>query len=325
MKAKKLLLLLGAVVLLFGAYFAVSALTAREQAQETDSVTARTLSGAITQLTVTGSATEPWTLTQDGEHWHWSEDESFPVSNTVVSALTMRLSPLTAESSLSEGLEAWSVYGLDEPLITITAETDAGERVICLIGDTNTHTGEHYMKLDGDDTLYTVANDFVSAFDVDIYALMQFESWPVDTTHTVTDIVRTDAANTDALTLSIGSDADGNNTYTVTAAGVSAAANTVDANELLNVVQNLDFSACADYNADSETLAVYGLDAPAYTVTVTYLEDDISQTAALYVGNGSADGTYYVQMEGSSAIYMVEGSTLSPLLVASAEALTTAQ
>lgn len=81
-----------------------------------------------------------------------------------------------------------------------------------LVGAQNTHTGEYYIKLEGEEPVYTVSESFAAAFTRTERGLQQTENWPVESTDSVTRATLEQGGNT--LTVDVSEDADGNKTYT---------------------------------------------------------------------------------------------------------------
>ena len=78
--------------------------------------------------------------------------------------MTTALGTLTATRDLGEN-ESLAQFGLDEPVLTVCA-TANGEEHIYYYGDTNEVTGEVYLMVEGETSLYTVSSTSLNVFQV---------------------------------------------------------------------------------------------------------------------------------------------------------------
>ena len=92
---------------------------------------------------------------------------------------------------------------------------------------------------------------------------------------------------------------------------------------LMAQVSSLAFDACYDYKGEADTLAEWGLDTPVGVLTVTYGE---GETLTLTIG--ALDGTgdsYYAQLSGDPAVYLLSADSVDALISLSAQELTAAE
>ena len=85
-------------------------------------------------------------------------------------------------------------------------------------------------------------------------------------------------------------------------------------------LSSLAFDACYDYKGEADTLAACGLDTPVGVLTVTYGE---GETLTLTIG--ALDGTgdsYYAQLSGDPAVYLLSADSVDTLVSLSAQELT---
>ena len=318
MKQKKLLWLAALVALLFAVYFLVAAATQKSEAAAETGVAVRTLTGDINQITATYG--EGWTLEKQNDAWSWADDADFPLSRAAPSAMAAAIQTLTASTKVLDVVENIADYGLNAPQNVVRVQTDAGESVTLTFGDTNAHTGETYLMVSDDTALYTVDAAFVTKFSYDLYDMISLESWPVVTASAIQSAVLTTADGT--LQINVAQADDDAKTYTLTAGGASVSADATAVVEWLSAIANLSFSGCMDYKADEATRAECGLTEPAAVLTVEYTEGDAAKSITLYVGNGSEDGMYFTQTKDSTAINMAPGSSVAPVVQATASTLT---
>ena len=92
---------------------------------------------------------------------------------------------------------------------------------------------------------------------------------------------------------------------------------------LMAQISSLAFDACYDYKGEADTLAECGLDTPVGVLTVTYGE---GETLTLTIG--ALDGTgdsYYAQLSGDPAVYLLSADSVDTLISLSAQELTAAE
>ncbi|MBQ7981835.1 MAG: DUF4340 domain-containing protein, partial [Oscillospiraceae bacterium] len=95
----------------------------------------------------------------NGENlWTIMEIANLPLSNTVITTLVENAISVTAQQTVVENPEDISIYGLDKPLATVTAQfTDSANTVRKLYVGNKTPKGTaHYFMMEGDPAVYTV-------------------------------------------------------------------------------------------------------------------------------------------------------------------------
>ena len=95
----------------------------------------------------------------NGEYlWTIMEIANLPLSSTVITSLVDNAISVTAQQTVAENPEDISIYGLDKPLATVTAQfTDSKNTVRKLYVGNKTPKGTaHYFMMEGDPAVYTV-------------------------------------------------------------------------------------------------------------------------------------------------------------------------
>lgn len=95
----------------------------------------------------------------NGENlWTIMEIANLPLSNTVITTLVENAISVTAQQTVAETPEDISIYGLDQPLATVTAQfTDSANTVRKLYVGNKTPKGTaYYFMMEGDPAVYTV-------------------------------------------------------------------------------------------------------------------------------------------------------------------------
>lgn len=317
---KRLLILIGVLVLCIVGYAVVSAISKKqENVEEEDS------SIAVTDFSADSVARLCWTyqgedfaLTKTDGTWYNEADEDFPVKQSYVSTMSTQIAGMTASRKLNDVTDL-SEYGLDEPAITVTLMTDTGGELSFAFGNVNDVTGEYYMQYSEGSALtesgdvYLVSSGVVNAFSYKMDQLVQFESLP-------------DLSSINSIKI------EANETYRLSFMGEDEAipwvlrdesgskrsANTSLCEQLSDALKNLSFNACVSYDAVSTDLADFGLDAPWAVITVDYnlssssassdsSEADVeSDTVTISLGGVDENGDSYVMVDGMRMLYTID-------------------
>ncbi len=165
MKKQKIQLLILAVVCLLcvGAYFGARYLGTAEEKEETETFTATDFSVSdVIELIVSGDY--PLNFTKDNEVWKNAQDRNASISQSMVESLLTQIHHVTSDTCI-ENPEDLGQYGLDEPSMTITVTLKNGSSIILNIGDANGMTGDYYLQVEGNTSVYTLSPSVVSAFE----------------------------------------------------------------------------------------------------------------------------------------------------------------
>lgn len=284
--------------------------------------------------------------TTDGEESHITyEDNAWCDPDSPDDALDQtaaaQIAQAFADATTSRTIDAESKtdeMGLDEPTATATIALDDGTERTVTIGAVSQNTAYYATVDDGDIHLIDVG--LPQALESTLGDLYEKEVAP-------------QASDVDSLTVS--SD-DGTFTLTYYENGSTALSYTdrytyfgdggdgqraLDTNEaasLVDLVNEVSWRSCVDPSTDDA--ASYGLDDPTLTATLAYTEEVTTETGetdedgnavtetseenrtyTLVVGSKAADGSYYAQPEGSTAVYTLSAETVESLLEASCESL----
>ncbi|MDE5993596.1 MAG: DUF4340 domain-containing protein, partial [Oscillospiraceae bacterium] len=110
----------------------------------------------------------------DDAKWTVMEIADLPLSGSVMTRLLDNSVSLTAQQTVSEAPEDISIYGLDAPSATFTAEFSDSAKTVkkLLIGNLTPEETKRYVMLEGDPKVYTVFNTALNCFLQDKYALI---------------------------------------------------------------------------------------------------------------------------------------------------------
>ena len=209
--------------------------------------------------------------------------------------------------------------------VSVTGED--GTQVELLIGST-VDSGDYYAKVEGGDTVYTIASTLPEALDIqvdDLIALAQFPSLSEDN---IVSVTWTSGDNTLTLTKeqseSDGDTDSGSDTSASSSSDTSSDSSqeettawTVDGQtvsddnttliSLMAQLSELEFSGCYDYHKQAQTRTDCGLDTPTGVLTVVYTDGDEEKTMTLTLGALAQGGqSYYAMLDDDPVIYLID-------------------
>lgn len=324
-QTKTLTVLAAALVVCGGAYAALRVWNDR-QAQIDDTVYVTQLSD-FTGLTLTNSA-GTLSFTKDDDAWQYDGDDAFPADQEAVENLAEQVGSLAAIRVINDP-EDLSAYGLDEPALQATVTAGDGTAVTLLLGDVS--DSYCYAKRTDSDTVYTVSTDLPENLEsLELLDLAAIPDFPDLGTDTISSLTWESGGTTLTLTKTENGDSSADASSSSESAeetepawdvnGTAIPSDNSAFTSLMAQISSLAFDACYDYKGEADTLAECGLDTPVGVLTVTYGEDE---TLTLTIG--ALDGTgdsYYAQLSGDPAVYLLSADSVDTLVSLSAQELT---
>ena len=331
-QTKTLTVLAAALVVCGGAYAALRVWNDR-QAQIDDTVYVTQLSD-LTGLSLTNGQGE-LSFTKAEDVWQYDGDDAFPADQEAVEDLAEQIGSLAAIRVIDDP-EDLSAYGLDEPALQASVTAGDGTAVTLLLGDVS--DSYCYAKRTDSDTVYTVSTDLPENLEslelLDLAAIPGFPDLGTDTISSLTwesggttlTLSKTETETAGTENGDSSADASSSSEETEPAWDVNGTAIPSDNStftSLMAQLSSLAFDACYDYKGEAEALSACGLDTPVGVLTVTYGE---SETLTLTIG--ALDGTgdsYYAQLSGDPAVYLLSADSVDALISLSAQELTAAE
>lgn len=189
--------------------------------------------------------------------------------------------------------------------ITVTAEAET----TIDIGDETSLDGLRYVSI-GDGNVYLVSSDLLTNFSYGLYGLVAKETLP-DMSELVSFSVER-ASGTLVIDYLEGSDLAYTDRYTYFAEDGDGwlSLDSELAENFVSQITGLTWGDCVDYKADLKTLGNYGLDSPAVTVTVNYIEttevetnetDEDGEPIAVEMSYSEDDYDYLYTLDGEDA------------------------
>jgi hypothetical protein len=315
MKAKqKTLLVLAILLVLAGAGYA---LLTRANAEAADSTSAAAT--VVTQFEASSLESISYTyegeavaLTKVNDTWQLADDRSYHVNQTTVNSMVTALSDLTANRAITD-VSDYSAYGTQSAALTVTAVV-GGEEKVYQFGATNSVTGDVYLQMAGDATVYTVAAAKEACFDYGKAALYDTAYTPVtiaagditgityhfeDSTENFTVALEAVSELADSSAADASDSASDSGASYQTVWYLQGSGDTLRQNAVTSMITAITAAPTAQ-NTNPGDLAQYGLASPLLTVQLT-AADGTSQTFSLGIGT---DG-YYLMQQGDDSVYTV--------------------
>jgi hypothetical protein len=126
------------------------------------------------------------TLKLDGDQWICEGNEEVDIDESSINTMLTALTGLAYTEQI-EDAEELSEYGLETPQNTVSIKTTDGEYTFYL-GDENSYTGDYYVMVEGDTSVYTVSTNISAYFSYSLEDITAEE----EATDTDADAVSTD-------------------------------------------------------------------------------------------------------------------------------------
>ncbi len=241
---------------------------------------------------------------REGDGWAYAEDADFPLDSSQMSDIVICFTHLEAYNKI-ENVTDFAEYGLDDPLVTLTAS--GGETTtIIQVGNPAPMDSLRYVSI-GDGTVYLVDNSIFTNCDLSLDELLKMEELPQ-----VSSFV---SISVDDTTIDYVAPADPDSEEATDVWFIDGQA--VDASlveSLYNSISSLSWLDCVSYNADDTALAEYGLDEPGLTAIVSYEEGSEQLSYSIEVGPNAEDGTgCYVRLGGSKMVYTISSDAVTAI------------
>ena len=317
-QSKTLIALAAAIVVCGGCYAGLRAWN-QSQSEADDTVYVTQLSDP-TALSFTNQY-GTFSFTKGEEGWTRDDDSDFPADQDALDDLADQAGTLAAVRTISDPEELTS-YGLDAPSMEVSVTDEDGTQAQLLIGST-VDSGDYYAKVEGSDTVYTIASTLPEALDIpvdDLIALAQFPSLSEDNIVSVTwtsgdntltlvqeQTESTDAdSNSDASADSSSDTSEEEATTTWTVDGQTVSQDNTTFISLMAQLSELAFSDCYDYHKQAQTRTDCGLDDPTGMLTVVYTDGEEEKTMTLTLGALAEGGdSYYALLDDDPIIYLI--------------------
>ena len=284
-KARRLYALLGVLFAVCAAAFAVSRYEEKkEQIKITGDVILEIPADSVTALSWTNESGS-YSFTRTDGFWTYDADAAFPVDEEKINALLAPFSSFSAAFTIENAED--SVYGLDEPVCTITV-TAGEESYTVRLGDISKMDELRYVSL-GDGNAYLASHDPLEEFDAALRDTVRNDTVPdFDTAETIV------FAGSENYTIIRDAERGSICASDVYFAG-DLPLDTTKVEAFLTAVRSVSLTNYVSYNVTDEELALFGLDEPELSVELAYTaeEDGSAGTLVLQLARNPEDAEAY--------------------------------
>ena len=309
-RGTKMILLLFVLAVMICGYYGM------QQHNKTESVTETAGSFALTAKNADELTGLSWaqgdtaySFKYENGVWETTESPAWPADQEVLQDLADQLAGLQATRKL-EDVKTEADYGLETPVITVTASWNDGTTTDYSMGDATPFSDGYYLKLSGQDgTIYTISTSLSSVFSKTQKDMAALESIPVVTEANRLSVGRTLEIRKKEASTTVDPD------QLWYDAAADMPVDSPQAETLVTAAQSIEWSELVTAAADPETLSGWQLD-DGQATAVTLSGSDGS-TAAVLFGIPDENGDYYARLPGSNMVYTVDGGSVSGLLSAS--------
>ena len=225
----------------------------------------------------------------------------------MLASLAEKAASLTATRALNDGASP-ADYGLAEPVFTLTLTDADGTQTTLMLGDATPFEDGYYAGVSGQETIYTVKEDFSGSFDLTVSELAQMEEIPQVESYARVTVSGAVNAAYDAET---GSWAD---------AATGEPLDTEAVESLATDIKALSWSALVTANATDEELSTWQLDDLSATAAALNDEDG-NPVLCFMLGGTNEDGDIYARLPDSRRVYLFMAEDVGDILAASADTL----
>lgn len=248
--------------------------------------------------------------------WMYEPEPEIALDQDVMETMADVFSNLTAERELKDGDEL-ADYGLEEPAYTLNLTDEDGNETAIYVG--NSLDDGRYVTMGDKSRIFTMDNELTGQLYFSLDNVAQQETFSISAGSANLQQVTISGPEGEKVYVNDQEEEVGDDSLQEDAEDQEEGESSAEASPIDTVIGGLGaiaFNSCADYHATEEELPAYGLDeASRITVTVTYTQDEETQTAVFYVGAQTEDGQdRYLQLEGSSMVHLATAAAVENVI-----------
>ena len=259
---------------------------------------------------------ESMSYVKEGGGWMYEPEPEIALDQDVMETMADVFSNLTAERELKDGDEL-ADYGLEEPAYTLNLTDEDGNETVIYVG--NSLDDGRYVTMGDKSRIFTMDNELTGQLYFSLDNVAQQETFSISAGSANLQQVTISGPDGEKVYVNDQEEEVGDDSLQEDAEDQEEGESSTEASPIDTVIGGLGaiaFNSCADYHATEEELPAYGLDeASRITVTVTYTQDEETQTAVFYVGAQTEDGQdRYLQLEGSSMVHLATAAAVENII-----------
>lgn len=299
-KSKSILILVGFLVILMGAYFYLD-----KKSPQSNDVGSEPSKFELTKFDVKEvtnikltSKDETLELVNLDSRWLVKSDPTMKLDQEVVSGVVLSFSTLMADKIIDENPMNLKDYGLEHPSVTAEAELKDGSKKIVYLGNLTPDNNTYYLMMKDDPKLYAVPASYVENLRYKLADVRDGKIHSIDTqnlnyvkvTHkdgTIVEIKKDETKAADPA----------KNSWVMVQPYASQA---VDSSRITNILGAIPYIKANKFiEDDAKDLSKYGLDKPSLEISMK----DASSSADIYFGKDLDETYVYFKTDTSNAVY----------------------
>ncbi len=253
------------------------------------------------------------TFKNSGEEWTVNDIPSAETDAEKIESLLTSVLTVISNNEIEKNPQDLSVYGLDNPAVTVEIENKDTTVDKFIVGDKSPLSGEYFYMQVGSDTVYSIYSAKVSQMLYDAKYYQEFSRFSVNLAELNEIIIQRKSGNNIHLRVKddLSSVASAYNIWEMTEPydGVFNAIDQFVDDKIITPMTKLNISKVAEQTED------YGLSDPEYILTVKSVKldengnktDESTQTLRI---SRNFDSKRFVSMDGRGNIYEIDSSSV---------------
>ncbi len=333
---RTIIILLVVLALCVGGFIFISKLIDKQEAQDAlDAEESIINIGDIVDGLYIGITTNAGSMefVSDGENWKYYQDENFPLKESYMTDIIDAAVGLTAFREI-EAVDDLSAYGLDDGSYLTLMIIDSENNVFVLdIGYPISDGSAWYARDPSLNTIYIISDELPNAVNFSLYDMIDMENFGSFDAEDVKSIsivsgeaklsYKQETVTSEMATGEIDEDTGEqiyeenilSTWYDITGEEPVLINDITTPSLLAETAAGFEFTACMNYDASEGLLQSSGLSDPSMTITVVWT--DISGAEAsetLVVGRSDGNGSYWVKLASSNALYTISETYITPFV-----------
>lgn len=284
-------------------YFFLPALNKTEKTEggdDSSTITVDTITAdTIDSISFEKDGKTIWALAHKKDNWKFVEDNSIPLNEEKVTAITDVLNPVTATQKIEEFSGSLESFGLESPSMTLTVVANDGREYVYQIGAKVPKAGMgYYGRSNTEDVIFCLSEDLINSIDITKNSMIEMEKLPAMEKDYMTYIKVDNKKGKDfeAKRVSDKEKVDFYSNWNITKPYAKPlATSATEWPTTLGYFDALTYTELVEYGADK--LNAYGLVEPSSVITIKYYEAQEGYTptatatpSTVISGNSSGNG-----------------------------------
>lgn len=272
---------------------------------------------------------------KNGEEWICKEDKKFPLNQKYVNDMEDVITDLTAIRQIAEEAEDMAEYGLESPEIEAVFTAADGKNTLYLGDKSPSSDSGYYCRLNDEKAVYEVESSVFTAFNYSREQMMVLEDSPEIKSGQITKL---DIKNPKEFDFIAVNKAMGDySSWTVRAPyDTSVVGNESNLTTFFENYESLSYGGAKEYNC--KNFSKYGLDEKnpeTALILIDYYElidiekensdseeedskevsqEKVDHQAKFVIGSRDEDGNYYVRVNDSSYVYLMDEDDIDNMI-----------